>query len=196
MPKLHFPQLAFATHSCDLTEGRTTVGRSSRNYLVLNDPSESANHCELVVNANEGILRDHGSFNGTWVGGLESMASFQRITAISSGSAGLMPGWNWMDSGTMAPQRSLPTAPHHGPPGCKPIRRHSERSSGTVLPTRTPVTPRSQFPSPPNPHRQPRSQRRHPHSRIRRRPVALRDPGACRPRCCWLSFSPFSEFCE
>jgi len=70
MPKLHFPQPEFATHSCDLPEGKTTVGRSSRNNLVLSDPSVSADHGELQVSWNEVIVRDHGSSNGTWVAGV------------------------------------------------------------------------------------------------------------------------------
>lgn len=69
MPKLHFIQPEFATLSCDLPEGNTTVGRSSKNTLVLNDPSVSAMHCEVVVSWNEVILRDPGSSNGTWVAG-------------------------------------------------------------------------------------------------------------------------------
>lgn len=70
MPKLHFVQPEFATLSCDLPEGKTTVGRSSKNTLVLNDASVSAKHCEVVVSWNEVILRDQGSSNGTWVAGV------------------------------------------------------------------------------------------------------------------------------
>lgn len=70
MPKLHFVKPEFAAHSCDLPEGKTTVGRSSKNTLVLNDPSVSAMHCEVLVSWNEVILRDPGSSNGTWVAGV------------------------------------------------------------------------------------------------------------------------------
>lgn len=70
MPKLHFPQPEFTTHSCALPEGTTKLGRSSRNNLVLNDPSVSADHCEILVSWDEVIVRDHGSSNGTWVAGL------------------------------------------------------------------------------------------------------------------------------
>ncbi len=77
MPKLHFPQPEFTTHSCDLPEGTTRVGRSSRNNLVLSDPSVSADHCELVVSWNEVIVRDHGSSNGTWVAGMRVNAGGQ-----------------------------------------------------------------------------------------------------------------------
>lgn len=77
MPKLHFIQLEFTTHSCDLPEGTTKVGRSSRNDLVLGDASVSADHCGLVVSGNEVIVRDHGSSNGTWVAGVRVPAGGQ-----------------------------------------------------------------------------------------------------------------------
>lgn len=70
MPKLHFSQPELAVPACDLPEGQNTVGRSSRNRLVLNDASVSASHCELWVNGNEVIVRDLGSSNGTWVAGV------------------------------------------------------------------------------------------------------------------------------
>ncbi|MBL9172653.1 MAG: FHA domain-containing protein [Verrucomicrobiales bacterium] len=69
MPRLHFFQAEMEVPPFELPEGSTTVGRSSRNALVLHDPSVSADHCELIVNWNEVIVRDHGSSNGTWVGG-------------------------------------------------------------------------------------------------------------------------------
>lgn len=74
MPKLHFPQPEFTTHSCELPEGTTKVGRSSRNNLILSDPSVSADHCDLLVSWNEVIVRDHGSSNGTWVAGVRVKA--------------------------------------------------------------------------------------------------------------------------
>lgn len=70
MPKLHFSLPEFAATPVDLPEGKTTVGRSSRNRLVLNDVSVSASHCEVLVSWNEVILRDLGSSNGTWVAGI------------------------------------------------------------------------------------------------------------------------------
>lgn len=70
MPKLHFHHPDFAPLSCELPEGTTTVGRSSRNRIVLNDPSVSGDHGDLLVSWNEVIVRDHGSSNGTWVAGV------------------------------------------------------------------------------------------------------------------------------
>jgi predicted component of type VI protein secretion system len=69
MPKLHFSKPEFVQPSCDLPDGKTTVGRSPRNNLVLSDPSVSADHGELLVCGNEVIVCDHGSSNGTWVAG-------------------------------------------------------------------------------------------------------------------------------
>ena len=69
-PKLIFTQPEFAAQSCELSEGVTTVGRSSRNTLVIRDSSVSADHCEILVSWNEVIVREHGSRNGTWVNGV------------------------------------------------------------------------------------------------------------------------------
>ncbi len=70
MPRLHFLQPEFTAHSCDLPDGTTKVGRSSRNNLVLCDPCVSADHSELQVSWNEVIVHNHGSSNGTWVAGV------------------------------------------------------------------------------------------------------------------------------
>lgn len=70
MAKLHFSQPEFVPQSCDLPKGKTAVGRSSRNNLVLSDASVSADHGELVVSWEEVTVPDHGSSNGTWVAGM------------------------------------------------------------------------------------------------------------------------------
>ncbi len=77
MPKLHFHHPDFAPQSCALPEGTTTVGRSSRNRIVLSDPSVSGHHGDLLVSWNEVIVRDHGSSNGTWVAGVRVNAGGQ-----------------------------------------------------------------------------------------------------------------------
>lgn len=69
MPRLVFLQPEFASASCDLPQGRTTVGRHPSSNLVITDDSVSADHCEILVNWDEVILREHGSKNGTWVQG-------------------------------------------------------------------------------------------------------------------------------
>ncbi len=67
MPHLIFTSPGFSVHDCTLTEGKTTVGRDPRNNIVINEPSVSADHCDILVNGNEVIVREHGSSNGTWV---------------------------------------------------------------------------------------------------------------------------------
>lgn len=67
MPRLIFTQPEFTDQSCELPEGRTVVGRSSRSDLVIRDESVSADHCEILVSWNEVIVREHSSKNGTWI---------------------------------------------------------------------------------------------------------------------------------
>lgn len=69
MVKLVFlePRFAGGSHVC--TRSRTTVGRVADNLLVLEDPSVSAHHCEILVHGGEVIIRDLGSSNGTVVNG-------------------------------------------------------------------------------------------------------------------------------
>ena len=49
--------------------GRITIGRSHAADLVLDDPSVSALHAEIRLDAPQPELRDLGSRNGTWVNG-------------------------------------------------------------------------------------------------------------------------------
>jgi adenylate cyclase len=67
MPHLIFTSPGFSTHDCTLAEGKTTVGRDPRNNIVINEPSVSADHCDILVNGHEVIVREHGSVNGTWI---------------------------------------------------------------------------------------------------------------------------------
>jgi predicted nucleic acid-binding Zn-ribbon protein len=68
------PLLAFAddgeTHSIELAEGWTRIGRSALADLRLNDPTDSRRHA-LVVRASDGGLRalDDRSLNGLFVNG-------------------------------------------------------------------------------------------------------------------------------
>ena len=52
-----------------MTLEKTTVGRSDQNTLSIPDASLSAQHCEILVNGAEVIVRDLGSRNGTLVNG-------------------------------------------------------------------------------------------------------------------------------
>jgi len=55
------------TKSYAIVEKLTTIGRSTQNLLVLNDPEASGVHAELLVTENGFLLRDLGSANGTFV---------------------------------------------------------------------------------------------------------------------------------
>jgi predicted component of type VI protein secretion system len=65
--RLVFTQPEFDGQWCELMEGKMTVGRSSKNDIVIRDESVSAEHCEVMVNWNEVIVRERGSHNGTFV---------------------------------------------------------------------------------------------------------------------------------
>jgi pSer/pThr/pTyr-binding forkhead associated (FHA) protein len=52
----------------ELADGKTSVGRSWGNMLVIPDESVSRRHGEILVWGNEVIVRDFGSRNGTKVG--------------------------------------------------------------------------------------------------------------------------------
>jgi len=57
----------FGAQSCELPNGILRVGRAPHNDIVLRDESVSAEHCELLVQGVEVIVRELGSRNGTYV---------------------------------------------------------------------------------------------------------------------------------
>src|SRR5262249_9757284 len=67
MPKLIFTDKKFAGQVYKLVLEKTTVGRGDQNILVIRDESVSANHCLILVNGPEVIVRDLDSRNGTFV---------------------------------------------------------------------------------------------------------------------------------
>ena len=69
MTKLIFTDQNHAGRVYELTLEKTTVGRSDQNTLSIPDASLSAQHCEILVNGPEVIVRDLGSRNGTFVNG-------------------------------------------------------------------------------------------------------------------------------
>lgn len=154
MPKLHFPQPEFTTHSCDLPEGTTRVGRSSRNNLVLGDPSVSADHCELVVSWNEVIVRDHGSSNGTWVAGVrvegELPANHGDVIRFGQVKARLeLVGFPADDATSMTANFGVSRAAET-PPAAKPFRKVIESdASGQDTRNTTLSVPKPTPPSPP-----------------------------------------------
>jgi pSer/pThr/pTyr-binding forkhead associated (FHA) protein len=69
MAKLIFTGEKFAGRIYELVVEATTVGRGDANTLVIHDASVSQNHCEILLNGPEVIVRDLGSSNGTFVNG-------------------------------------------------------------------------------------------------------------------------------
>lgn len=65
--------------SQEFEQRRIRIGRSaeSENDLVLEDPSVSGFHCELVYDEESGYrLRDHGSTNGIWLGDIKLIEAY------------------------------------------------------------------------------------------------------------------------
>ena len=69
MTKLIFTDHDHAGRVYPLVLEKTTVGRAAGNTLMIADSSLSAEHCEILVNGSEVIVRDLGSRNGTFVNG-------------------------------------------------------------------------------------------------------------------------------
>jgi len=69
MAKLTFITGKLNGHVYQLVRERTTVGRGSENLLCIQDSSISREHCEILVNGAEVIVRDLGSRNGTSLNG-------------------------------------------------------------------------------------------------------------------------------
>ncbi len=53
-----------------ITDGRHTIGRSSRCAIQVPYPFVSREHAEIVADADRVLIRDLGSHNGTWVNGI------------------------------------------------------------------------------------------------------------------------------
>jgi len=70
MAKLIFTGPKLAGQVYELTLEKTAVGRADKNTLVIHDSSVSSQHCEILVNGYEVIVRDLNSHNGTFVDGV------------------------------------------------------------------------------------------------------------------------------
>jgi len=62
----------------ELTDDKTTIGRSDDNTLPIDDGSVSGNHAEIVSEADGYHLRDLGSTNGTFVNGEQTKEALLR----------------------------------------------------------------------------------------------------------------------
>lgn len=88
MAKLTITSPEFLGQSCELPDGRFSIGRAQRNMLIISDSSVSSEHCELLINGNEVILRECGSRNGTFVNGnrLQSQCQVKHGQSIRLGN--------------------------------------------------------------------------------------------------------------
>jgi hypothetical protein len=68
MLRLRFCGVNSPERVCELSEGKTTIGRGQSNALRITDDSVSRAHGELIVWGADVIVRDLGSRNGTWIG--------------------------------------------------------------------------------------------------------------------------------
>lgn len=70
MPKLIFTEKEFSGRVYELVLQKTSVGRGDQNTLIIREGSLSSDHCEILVNGPEVIVRDLNSSNGTFVNGV------------------------------------------------------------------------------------------------------------------------------
>src|ERR1700704_5656514 len=68
MASLLITSEGFRDQVIELKLGITRVGRSPEKYFRIDRETVSAIHCELVLAADELVVRDCGSTNGTFLG--------------------------------------------------------------------------------------------------------------------------------
>src|SRR6185295_4543427 len=69
MAKLVLKSEGFHDQLIELRLGVNRLGRSPKNHFPIEHPSVSAWHCEIVLGADEIVVRDCDSTNGTFVDG-------------------------------------------------------------------------------------------------------------------------------
>ncbi len=69
MARIHFQVGDRSLGSRELNWGVTRIGRARDNDLVIDHPSVSLHHCELVLGLDSLVVRDCASTNGTFVDG-------------------------------------------------------------------------------------------------------------------------------
>ena len=69
MASIHFQVGDRSLGSRELNWGVTRIGRARDNDLVIDHPSVSLHHCELVLGLDSLVVRDCASTNGTFVDG-------------------------------------------------------------------------------------------------------------------------------
>ena len=68
--------------SWESTGDRCSIGSHERNHLVINDPTVSRFHCEIVIDGAGARVRDLGSRNGTVVDGVVVLEAFLRAGSL------------------------------------------------------------------------------------------------------------------
>jgi pSer/pThr/pTyr-binding forkhead associated (FHA) protein len=76
MPRIQFTTPDGASGALELDAERMSLGRADDNQLIITDDSVSSHHGEVTFDGSSWTLTDHGSTNGTKVGGsrVESIA--------------------------------------------------------------------------------------------------------------------------
>ncbi|MEQ1905602.1 MAG: FHA domain-containing protein [Pirellulaceae bacterium] len=62
----------------ELVAGTTSVGRSSKNDFPINHPTISRKHAELIFSDDRLLVRDLGSYNGTFIDHIKITTCFAR----------------------------------------------------------------------------------------------------------------------
>lgn len=88
-----------------------SVGRSRSSDILVNDPLVSRHHATIAL-GDQAVLRDEGSFNGTFINGdrVEGEATLHIGDQIGLGSSTLV--WNGADIAQPPPQRPIFSARH------------------------------------------------------------------------------------
>lgn len=88
MPTLIFTQPEFANQACELFEGTITIGRSSRNMIIIEEDSVSGEHADFLINGDEVIVREKGSRNGVFVDGVrvQAQAGVNHLQSVRFGN--------------------------------------------------------------------------------------------------------------
>ena len=99
---------AVGTAPLRLAGDQVTIGRAAANDVVLDDPTVSRFHAELVRSADEAVLRDLSSANGTYVGGepVDDL-SIQPGTTLRIGHTSLHYDGDWIIADDERPNMRL-----------------------------------------------------------------------------------------
>jgi predicted component of type VI protein secretion system len=69
MAKLVILSAGMTDRSCELTVGKTTIGRVEDNTFQIAESSVSSHHCEVLLRGADVVVHDLNSTNGTFING-------------------------------------------------------------------------------------------------------------------------------